>query len=352
MATIRKRGSLWEARVRRKGWPIQNQSFPKKSAAIQWASVIESEMTRRAFVDPALLKSLTLGDLFRRYANEISPTKKSQQSEQCRIGAFLRDPLSETRLTDLTGRRLAIWRDQRMTKVTGSTVNRDLNLISHVCNIARKEWDIPVENPIGDIRRPKHNRARTRRLSLAEQERLISALTPAERASTGLFTGPQNPWMVPLVLLALETAMRRSELLALRWDHVHLDECYAQLLETKNGTSRDVPLSSTARRILESLPRHPSGSVFPVSGNAVKLAFTRATQRAGIPDLHFHDLRHEATTRLSDKLENILELSAVTGHKTLSGHHRHGVLLCYCSGRASGGPNHSQRHHQPGWPQG
>lgn len=318
MATFRKRATQWEAQVRRNGWPTQSKTFPKKSEAIRWAAVIESEMTRRTFVDPARLKSLTLGDLFRRYAEEISPTKKSQREEQIRLGAFLRDPLSETRLVDLTGRRLAIWRDQRLTKVSGSTVNRDLNLISHVCNIARKEWDIAVGNPIADIRRPKQNRGRTRRLSLAEQERLIKALTPSPRAGTGVFTGPQNPWMVPLVLLALETAMRRSELLAMQWDQVCLPECYARLLETKNGTSRDVPLSSTARKILEQLPRDPSGQVFPVSPNAVKLAFTRATKRAGIPDLHFHDLRHEATTRLSDKLENILELSAVTGHKTLS----------------------------------
>lgn len=318
MASIRKRGSQWEAQVRRLGWPTLSKSFPSKSQATQWANVIESEMTRNVFVDSSTTKNLTLGDLILRYSEEVSPSKKGQTTEQYRLKAFLRDPLASTKLPDLTNKRIAQWRDQRLQEVTGSTVNRDLNLLSHIFNVARKEWDIPITNPVGDIRRPKENRGRSRRLSPQEEARLISALQPSIRNSAGRFTGPQNPWMEPLVLLALETAMRRSELLRLTWDQVFLEDRFVRLLETKNGTSRDVPLSSRARNLLQDLPHSSSGPVFPLSDNAVKLAFTRATKRAGLIDFHFHDLRHEATTRLSEKLENVLELSAVTGHKTLS----------------------------------
>ena len=318
MASFRKRGTQWEAQVRKLGWPSVSKSFPSKAEAQRWASVIESEMTREVFVDRSRLNELTLADLLLRYGKEITPSKKGQETEQYRIGALLRDPLSQTRLADLTGQRVAAWRDQRLAEVTGSTVNRDLNLLSHVCNLARKEWAIPLTNPVSDIRRPKENKSRTRRLSREEEARLLASLKPAERGSQGRFTGPQNPWMEPIVILALETAMRRSELLALEWAQTFLSERYVRLLDTKNGCSRDVPLSRRACQTLNSLPKSPCGKVFPISDNAVQLAFTRAARRAGLKDLHFHDLRHEATTRLSEKLENVLELSAVTGHKTLS----------------------------------
>lgn len=275
-------------------------------------------MARSTFIDPSQARRMTLGDLVLRYSEEISPTKKSQKTEQYRLRALLRDPISETRLSDLTSRRIAIWRDERLLKVSGSTVNRDLNLISHVLNTARKEWDVPVVNQVGNIRRPKQNKGRTRRLSPQEESRLLEALQPGKRNAAGQFTGPQNQWIEPVVILALETAMRRSEILSLRWEHVFLEERFVSLLDTKNGSSRDVPLSKRAKALLEALPRDPSGRVFPISDNAVKLAFTRAAKRARLNNLHFHDLRHEATTRLSEKLDNVLELSAVTGHKTLS----------------------------------
>ncbi len=121
-----------------------------------------------------------------------------------------------------------------------------------------------------------------------------------------------------IVELAIETAMRRSELLSLRWQDVHLSDRYVRLRDTKNGEARDVPLTRRAVHVLEALPREQDGPVFPTTADAVKKAFERAVKRAGLGDLHFHDLRHEGTSRLAEKLDNELELSAVTGHKTLS----------------------------------
>jgi integrase len=215
---------------------------------------------------------------------------------------------------------MAEWRDKRLKKVSGSTTNRDLNLISHVINVARKEWGIHIENPISMIRRPPENRARNRRLGAGEEEKLLAELELSARSDKGTFEegGSRNPWIRPLVILALETAMRRSELLALRWQDVFLPDRYVRLHDSKNGDSRDVPLSTRAHSILEGLPRHISGRVFPVTSDAVKKAFTRAVVRAGLGDFHFHDLRHEATSRIAEKLDNVLELSAVTGHKTLT----------------------------------
>lgn len=170
------------------------------------------------------------------------------------------------------------------------------------------------------IRRPPENRGRNRRLLSGEEERLLAELELSTRSVRGRFEegGSRNPWMHPLVVLALESAMRRGELLSLKWADVFLADRFVRLHDTKNGESRDVPLSTRAYSTLSSLPRHISGTVFPITADAVKKAFERAVVRAGIENLHFHDLRHEATSRIAERLDNVLELSAVTGHKSLS----------------------------------
>ncbi|MHB8387596.1 MAG: site-specific integrase [Metallibacterium sp.] len=180
-------------------------------------------------------------------------------------------------------------------------------------------------NPVASVRRPAAVRARDRRLEAGEEARLLEAL--GDRAGTvkgakrsgGYRVGTRNPWMRPLVLFAIETAMRQGELLALRWENIDLKAQTAHLEDTKNGESRTVPLSSRAVAVLEALPRSSGMDerVFPVTAQAVKLAWKRATKRAGLEDLHFHDLRHEATSRLAEKLPNLIELAAVTGHKDL-----------------------------------
>lgn len=320
MATVRKRTAGWEVQVRRRGFPVVTRTLPTRAEADAWAAVVESEMARGVFVNRSLAEATTFGQLLERYAREVTVVKKGAFVEGVRIRALLREPIAQVALARLTGARIAQWRDERLRSVSGSTVNRDLNLFSHVLNVARKEWGYPIENTVGLVRRPRQNRGRTRRLGRDEQERLLGELAPSERAADGRFRpgGTRNPWVHAVVLLALETAMRRSELLSLHWSCVYLDESYLHLPDTKNGDSRDVPLSTRACSVLRALPRDPGGCVFPISADSLKKAFERAVARAGIVDLHFHDLRHEATSRLATKLDNVLELGAVTGHKTLS----------------------------------
>ena len=320
MATFRQRGNNWEARIRREGWPALCKSFNSKADARAWATVIESEIERGVFIDRTEAEKNTLGDLFQRYLTEISSQKKGHDVERYRLISLQRDPIAKFKVAGLSGKLMAEWRDRRLKEVSGSTTNRDLNLISHVINVARKEWGMHIENPIAMIRRPPENKARKRRLAAGEEERLLAELELSTRSPNGCFEdgGTRNPWVRPLVILAIETAMRRGELLSLRWSDVFLTDRYVRLHDTKNGESRDVPLSIRAHSVLANLPRHISGRVFPITGEAVKKVFTRAVVRAELGDLHFHDLRHEATSRIAEKLDNVLELSAVTGHKTLS----------------------------------
>ncbi|RZF30977.1 site-specific integrase [Paraburkholderia sp. UYCP14C] len=326
MAGIWKRGNYWRAEIRRVGYPSQWRTFDTKAEAEAWARRLESEMDRGTFVDRTEAERNTFGDLLRRYAHEVSPLKKGAADEILRINKVCRDSIAKYKVAALSGKLFSEYRDRRLAgnadqrPVSGSTVSRELTLLSHVLNVARREWGVHLDiNPVSVIRRPRENRARNRRLMPGEEQLLLAALAFSPRDNQGRFSegGCRNEWALPAVILAIETAMRRGEMLSLRWDDVFLKERFVRLHDTKNGDARDVPLSSRAVLILESMVRHESGCVFPITGEALKRVFIRACDRAGIENLHFHDLRHEATSRIAERLDNILELSAVTGHKTV-----------------------------------
>ncbi len=308
MATFRKRGAYqWQAQVRKKGQPLQTKTFETRALAEQWARAIEVEMDKGVFISRAEAESTTLKELLERYLEEITPLKKGAASETNRARALIRLPLARRYVAGIRGVDIARYRDERLRKVTPSTVKRDLVLLGHVFEVARKEWGIHVHNPVRDIRLPADNRPRDRRLQAGEEARLLEACREA-----------RNPWLLPIVQLALETAMRQGELIRLHWEHIDLNRRTAHLPDTKNGEARTVPLSTTAVRVLRTLPRSLHGPVFPgVTTEAIKRAYIRAVRRAGIENLRFHDLRHEATTRLFEKGLNIMEVASVTGHKDL-----------------------------------
>lgn len=308
MASFRKRGRYqWQAQVRKKGHPPQSKTFETRADAEKWARAIEVEMDAGAFVSRAEAESTTLHDLLERYLEEVTPLKKGAEPETNRLRAMMRHPLARRFVAGIRGMDIARWRDERLRKVAPATVKRDLVLLGHVFEVARKEWGIYMHNPVRDIRLPPSGRPRERRLLSGEDARLLEACGKA-----------RNPWLLPLVQLALETAMRQSELLRLRWEHIDLNCRTAYLPDTKNGEARTVPLSTTAVAVLRSLPRALHGDVFPgVTREAVKRSYTRSIRRAGTEDLRFHDLRHEATTRLFEKGLNIMEVASITGHKDL-----------------------------------
>lgn len=319
MATITKRGDYqWQVKIRREGYPNQSRTFDSKAEADKWARAVESELDRGLYIDRNEAEKNTLWAILERYCLEVTPQKKGAALEALRIKAIQREKFTQTKMAALSASNLAVWRDERLKKVSGSTFNRELNIVSAAINHARKEWGIYCENPVALLRRPQENRARDRRLEEGEESRLLAELENEGRDTKGrLGKGVRNPWIKPLVLFALETAMRRGELLALHWVDIDLNRRTARLHETKNGESRMVPLSSAAAAILKELPRSINGLVFPTTADALKKAFSRACERAEIKNFHFHDLRHEATSRLAGKLPNLVELASVTGHKDL-----------------------------------
>ena len=308
MASIRKKGSSWEARVRTHGFS-DCKSFSSKKEAQLWAGETETEMRRGVFTPRNEAEKTSLGDALQRYRATISPQKKGAKQELTRIGTWLKNPLAKRRLSTLKGKDFAVYRDTRLSLgLATNTVRLELAIVSHLFNIAKKEWGMDyLGNPLDNVTRPKSSNPRDRRISKEEETALMDALREC-----------RNPLIPALAEFAIETAMRKSEMLALLWQHINLSRRVAQLITSKNGEARTVPLSLRAVEILAALPRTPTGPVFPVGSDALDSAWARAKRRAGISDLHFHDLRHEGTSRYALSVgKNLLKLQRITGHKTL-----------------------------------
>jgi integrase len=320
MATIRKRGDKWQARVQRRGYPEESRSFPNRGDAEKWARAIEAEIDRGVFVSIKEAERTTLADVLLRYSREVSPHKRAAKDDIAKLKWLAKQKVAKLSLANLTPAAIALHRDQRLKSVSTGTVLRDLAVIRSVLNHARKEWGFAFENPVERIRMPASPPNRDRVLSADEENRLLDVLTVgALRNPDGRFSNAtRNPWVRWVVLFALETAMRRGEILALQWKHIDIARRTALLPMTKNGRPRSVPLSSKAIEVLSVLPRSIDGRVFPIARWTVEQVFAGACERAGIAGLRFHDLRHTATSRMATKIPNLIELSAITGHANLS----------------------------------
>ena len=308
MASFRLRGLRWQARILRKGSAPVVQSFVTRLDAERWARSVETDMDKGSFVSVSLAQRTTLGEVISRYIAEVRPSMRGAKDDAIRLNAIKRHGMCRLALTALTPAVLGQYRDERLHCVSAGTVIRELAYLSSIINHARREWGVQFDNPVARVRKPSSPQGRSRTLSPQECTALLNAVQP---------TGRRGPWLMPIVTLALATAMRRSEILSLRWKNIDMEKRIARLDTTKNGERRIVPLSSRAIAVLDALPRHITGVVFPLTGFAFAAAFNRAVIRSGILDFRFHDLRHCAITAMAEKLPNLVELSSVTGHKSL-----------------------------------
>jgi integrase len=309
MASIRFRSNKWQARISRKGEQSLVKTFQSKEDAERWARSVEVEWDRGTYANTHQAQKTTFGELIERYLREVTPTMRGAKPDTIRLKAILRKPVAKVNTLALNSARIAKYRDERLQEVGAGTVIRELAYFSSIINHARREWGINIVNPVLLVRKPPSPQGRNRILTPDEEQRLLYACEP--KANRNIYTRP-------FVILALETAMRRGEILGLHWKHIDFVKRTAFLPLTKNGETRVVPLSTKAIDTLQALPRSIDGRVLPINFAALETNFKRARERANLPDLRIHDLRHTAATRLADKLPNILELSAVTGHKSLA----------------------------------
>jgi integrase len=322
ITTYKKPGSTetqYRAFIRRSGQPSVSKIFNTKREALAWSRKIEREQDTGVQHDIKGARETSVESLFHKFRDEVSPTRKGAKWEVVRINRLINTAaFMRRRLDKISAADIRAWRDERLTEVSAASVARELKLISSVFTKAKKLWDAPIGvNPCFAVEKPANaDVRRNRRPSLKELDAIVKATGIQEGVPPKLaleYTG----WCV---LLAVETAMRLGELTSIKVGDFHEADRYVQLNDTKNGESRAVPLSNRASEIVKLLctNKKSDDDMVNVTGETIGLRFREVCKSLGIEDLHFHDTRHEATTRLSKKLVNVLELSAVTGHKTLS----------------------------------
>ncbi len=297
----------WQVKIRRKGFPAYTRTFANKAQALDWARRIETEMDRAEHPTTHAAKQTTLAEILIRYGDEVVPTHRGGKHELQRIKQLLGNPVSQNTMADLTPAKIAYWRDERLRAVSASSVLREMTILRSAIRRARAEWGIELrDHPMSHVAKPKDNPPRERRISHAEEASLYEGCKKA-----------RNPYLRPAIEFALQTAMRQGEIVALEWRNVDLERRTARLPMTKNGRSRVVPLSSRAIEIIQSLPQDTERVFQGFSTYSVKHAFVRLVARQRLHDLHFHDLRHEAISRLVERGLNIMEVAAVSGHQTM-----------------------------------
>ena len=305
MATIRKRGTKWQVQVRRVGVRSVSRSFHVRKDAEAWARQMEVQADRCELPDdPRALHQMTLGQLVERYRDTVSIQKRGSEVERIVLAAFLRHSICGKRLSEIGPEDFAVYRDERLRTIKPSTLKRELSPLHNMFAVARDEWGLPLrENPLDKVRLKSAPNNRERRLKDGELDRLLLAARSCRNRLIG-----------PIVLLAIETGMRRSEILNLRWEHIQTDSSSLLIPHTKNGHFRLIPLTTGVIKILNGLSEKEA-RVFPISANAFRLAWERLRARAGAADLHFHDLRHEAISRFFEKGLNVPEVALISGHR-------------------------------------
>jgi integrase len=341
MGTIITKGRSFQAQVRKKGHPSITRTFDTRKAAALWITQTEADISRGLYVDRSVAENMTLKKLLIKYGKEVTPDKKSAAKEAYIISRLCRESIVAYSLANLPPDALAAFRDRRLEKVSPATVMRDLALISTAIEHARKNWRVNlVNNPVHLISKPKVKNERKRRLGDLEEKYLRRALTVSDYEGMD-YCEPrtENPYVLPAFEFAIESAMRAGELIGIRVGDVYLDESFVRLHDTKNGESRDVPLTTAGAEILEGLisdDADPADKVFgTLTYDALKKVWERAKKHARalylvdckeegtkpeprfLMDLRWHDLRREAITRLSEDVDTSLELAAISGHKSM-----------------------------------
>lgn len=306
MATYRKRGLRWQVQIRRLGHQTINRSFKSKADAEVWARGLEAQIDKAALPpNYRQLKTIRLEQLIGRYLELISPRKKSHYKEKYRLLQLQKTPMASLTLDKVTPAVFARYRDERLTQVGPQAIRHDLNVLGHMFKIAIREWGVPLtSNPIELISKPPISRSRDRRLSNGELAKLEIA---AEQRWGKLAKD--------LIDMAVETGMRKSELLAMQWQHVDFNKKTLLIPETKNGHPRTIPLSPKALEILARYRFSNQCVVWPITLAWLRAVWQYVTEKAGSQNLHFHDLRHEAISRFFEKGLSVPEVALISGHR-------------------------------------
>ena len=293
MATLRKHGNKWQSIVRVQGHPTLCKSFVSRTDAKRWATEAEIKI-RREDAGVAKMHFPKFEDVARKYIEEVSILKRCHRDERYTILGLLKEAWSSYPINKIRRTTISKYKDILGKRVSGSTVNRRLDVISTMFTTFKKEWGYPVENPVLSIRRPKKAEPRDRRLSDVE----ITKLLKGNRTS---------PIMKSIIEISLETGMRLSEILRIDLDRLEGSTLVIPIAKTK---PRVIPLTTRAVNLIKNttLP-------LKISKWVVSKTFNRLCKEYGIKDARFHDCRRNALTNfMKDKGLNVPETMKIAGH--------------------------------------
>ncbi len=331
MATIEKRqekdGTIsYRVKIRLKGHPTETATFERRTDARIWAQQTEAAIREGRYFKVYESKRRTLEDLIARYKLEELPKLRSDQNKRESHLAWWSAKLGRYHLKDITPAMLTECRNKLLnepitrngepvkgTKKAAGTVNRYLATLSAAFACAVKDWSWMDENPMLNVRKPKEPRGRVRFLSASELNTLLDAVSQSTET-----------YLWPVVLIALSTGARWSEILGLRWQNVDFKHNIIRLEQTKNDERRSVPIGQDLRKILKyhhKDRRLDTDLLFPRSdGKApkqIRKQWEAALKKSEVPDFHFHDLRHTCASNLAMGGASLLEIAEILGHKTI-----------------------------------
>ena len=299
--------SSYQAIVRRRGHRTFVKSFEKKTDALKWSRAVERKLDTGDYADYSEASKLLLGDIFKRYISENKHRKlRSWKMYEFRIKILLKDTVADINLLRLSSKHLAEFRDRKLLEVGNATFNKYLSLISVVVDTAMQDWGIYLPlNPCRLLKREKEPNPRDRVLNDTEYSRLLQACSKSN-----------NKYLKPMILFAMETAIRKGELLKLRYVNINFDKRTLLIPFTKIGKPRTIPLSQKAIDILRSMPRRLDGKVFPLTVDSLRSSFKIAKQKARIEGFRFHDIRRMSCSSLFERGFSIPEVQVFSGHRT------------------------------------
>lgn len=315
-------------RKRKRGEPpiVISKAFPTEKEAKSFAKVVEAQALSGVLKPKTESSEVLFKEAVAKYIETVVPTKKQKKQDISKLNTILKNcHFGDFFLNKVRSSDIAKYRDERLKVVSQTTVKHELALISHVFNVAIKEWSMSeLANPVSNIKKPSFNQARQRRVSDPEIDYILKV--------------SQSDVLKNAVVLAVETAARQGEISKLEWSDVNFKDGVVLLKGTKNGTDRTIPLSEKALAVLRSLKTSdiPNGKVFDIFDPlTISIGFRRAVAKARkiyekemsekklvpdpkfLSDIHFHDLRHEAISRFFELGLETMEVSAISGHKDL-----------------------------------
>nr|WP_314860567.1 site-specific integrase [uncultured Undibacterium sp.] len=323
MATFVKTPSgTWKALIRKNGWPTTSKTFRTKRDAEDWSRRTEDEMVRGVYLSRTVSEKMTVKAALERYLSEVTPTKKptTQRSEGVSATNLI-SFLGSYSLAAVSSELVASYRDHRLAQgKSNNTVRIELALLSNLFTIGIQEWGLGlIFNPVANIRKPSPGEGRDRRLSVIEEKILLEAVD-----------AHNNPMLGWIVRIAIETGMRQSEILNVRRSQIDLKKRIVRLFDTKNDSTRTVPLTMDATRIFTLALNNPIRPIdtdlvfFGEPGRDGKRSpyqfvkvWSGIKTALGMSDLHFHDLRHEAVSRLVEGGLSDQEVASISGHKSM-----------------------------------